>query len=111
MGKVERLTAAFREGRAVVHEGRARAALAGNVGDEVERGKVERTRAGRRTAVPACEAAAASYKWHSARAEGQRRRFETLAHCGEGAVGVRCGGCGSSQGAVLGCDNRRLCVR
>lgn len=132
LGRVERLTAGFREERAKEHEGKARAALVAAIvpaavllahqadgsapavvdaGTLVAPGKVERVRGGRKVLVPAAEAAEDSFRWHAARAEGQRRRFETLQHCGEGAVGVRCGACGSEQAAVLGCDNRRLCVR
>jgi hypothetical protein len=125
------MTAAFREVRAREHEGKARAALVAAIvpaavvlahaadgsapalldaATLVAPGKVERVRGGRKVLVAAAEAAEDSFRWHAARAEGQRRRFETLSHCGEGAVGVRCGACGSAQAAVLGCDNRRLCV-
>jgi len=131
LGRVERMTAAFREVRAREHEGKARAALVAAIvpaavvlahaadgsapalldaATLVAPGKVERVRGGRKVLVAAAEAAEDSFRWHAARAEGQRRRFETLSHCGEGAVGVRCGACGSAQAAVLGCDNRRLCV-
>jgi hypothetical protein len=60
--------------------------------------------------VPVSEAKAAEARWHGWRADGQRGRFESLLHCGEGAVRVSCT-CGDETPAVLGCDVRRLCVR
>lgn len=118
LGEAERLTRGFREGLAARHEERAARALEVPRGEVVEGGVrrrfgvvVWRVRAGRRTAVSALEAARTAHRWHLARARGQREKFLSKAHCGQGVVRVGCGACAGERAALVGCGNRRICVR
>ena len=122
LGEVERLTSAARGRRAANLEARAaeiRAERArGPDGELVATVKVKRRVLNPRTARrvlqeverPAAEVQERRARWYEGRAHGQRGRFGSLAHCGEGVVAVRCV-CGDERPSVLGCDVRRLCVR
>lgn len=119
LGRVERLTVPFREGRHTHHVERAdefARLLEWSKVHPDEAGEVERVRDGERTWIPAADAYEASMEWHRQRAEGQLRRFQQVAHCGEGAVHVRCtasragGPCGWEAGIPLGCGCHRVCV-
>ncbi len=116
LGAVERLTDAPRGQRARMMLGRARAASrrSGLAIAEAERTgvvpHVYRMRRGRKVLVPTYLAERAAELWALHRAKGQRVRFESLLHCGEGALQVRCTtGCGHEQATTVGCANRRLC--
>ncbi len=112
LGAVERRTEEHRQELAEAHHVRAVAAardLATLPVGELRK-MVTRVRAKRKAKVPLALALKATAKWHRQRSMGQLRRFETIGHCGEGAVGVTCRSCGWEGPRLIGCDARRLCV-
>lgn len=52
-----------------------------------------------------------AYDWHRTRAEGQRKKFDTVRQCGAETMLHRCGAC-ALQGPklLLTCGNHRLCL-
>ncbi len=117
LGGVQALTKTHRTGLAVRHalavavDELAAAEEMANPSGEV----VSRTRRVKgkpcKVDVPILEALKASAKWHGQRSHGQRARFETVRHCGEGGIEIRCAACqGYTRGISLGCQVGRLCV-
>jgi hypothetical protein len=136
LAALARLTAAFREARALGHDAEAKAAATAaqrawyaigqacplwkteRVVRRIRRrrhdyrdrkGRARRTYRAERVNVAAHDAFESSRKWHDGRAQGQRSRLETAAHCGVGSVTVECTCCGVVRESPVWCGIVRLC--